>query len=351
MAKPARLFFAGLGTAISFAFNPLLSGSILIFFQYAPTTLQEPVLDFLAPYISLATLGRLIKLFTFTFWTNIAATVNSYLSWRAQNNWVEDKYDWDKEIVLITGASSGIGERVTELLAQKAVKVIVLDIQPPKEHIAAFKTVHFYHCDVTNTSQLASVAARIQSDHGDPTVLVNNAGIGLHGSILEKNITQIQKVLDINLVSHFSMIQQFLPSIVRNNHGHVVSIASMASYIAVGGMVDYCASKAGVAAFHEGLRQELKHIYKANKVRTSIVHPSWVKTPLLLEDWEKGLKGRGHLVMKLDDVAVPLADLILSGYSTQLLLPRNPVIYLMPGLRGWSHWAQEAIRDKSRLWG
>lgn len=198
------------------------------------------------------------------------------------------------------------------------------------------KTVHFYHCDVSAYDSLPDLAAQIRSEVGDPTVLVNNAGIGAKGGIVEKDIYLVQKVININLIANFAMIQQFLPAMIQKNHGHVISIASMASYMAVGGMADYCASKAGNAALHETLRQELRHNYKANKVRTSIVHPSWTKTPLLLADWEKQIRSKRHTIMKLDDVCLPLVDLILSGYSQQLLLPAgDPVIYLLPGLRGY----------------
>src|SRR4051794_26056793 len=95
-------------------------------------------------------------------------------------------------------------------------------------------SVHFYHCDVTDYAKLETIASEIRADHGDPTVLVNNAGIGHKLPIIEKDISTIRKVIDINLVSNFAMIQQFLPAMVAKNHGHVVSISSLASYMSVG---------------------------------------------------------------------------------------------------------------------
>lgn len=64
------------------------------------------------------------------------------------------------------------------------------------------------------------------------------------------------------------MVKEFLPSMIRDNHGHVITVASMASFVTVGEMVDYACTKASALAFHEGLGQELRYWYKAPKVRT-----------------------------------------------------------------------------------
>lgn len=135
--RPGALFVKGLGQAISFAFNPFIAGPILIFNQYAPPEFKSPVLDFLTDYVSESTISRIISFLTFTFWTNIVSRISSYLAWRVQNNWTEDVYDWKKEIVLITGTSSGFGERVTQLLAEKGITVVALDINPLPPTLAA----------------------------------------------------------------------------------------------------------------------------------------------------------------------------------------------------------------------
>jgi short-subunit dehydrogenase len=67
------------------------------------------------------------------------------------------------------------------------------------------------------------------------------------------------------------MVREFLPSMIEKNHGHVITIASMASFIGLGDMVEYSCTKASALAFHEGLRQELRLWYKAPKVRTTCV--------------------------------------------------------------------------------
>lgn len=122
---------------------------------------------------------------------------------------------------------------------------------------------------MTKSADVASVAATIRSAHGDPTVLVNNAGIGLGRTILDTTEDNIRRTFDVNVIAHFLLVREFLPAMVRANHGHVVTIASMASFAVISQNVDYSCTKAGALAFHEGLAGELKSRYKADKVRTT----------------------------------------------------------------------------------
>ncbi|RYC80259.1 hypothetical protein BFJ63_vAg16855 [Fusarium oxysporum f. sp. narcissi] len=151
-------------------------------------------------------------------------------------------------------------------LAKNCIKVISLDVVPPKNSLPA--NAYFYEADITTTKSIREVAERIRRDHGDPTVLVNNAGVAKGAPILDETEEQIRQVFDVNLIASFLLIQEFLPSMIQNNHGHVVSVASMASFVTGANNVDYACSKVGALAMHEGLAQELRHRYKAPKVRT-----------------------------------------------------------------------------------
>jgi short-subunit dehydrogenase len=113
------------------------------------------------------------------------------------------------------------------------------------------------------------VAAEIRKDVGEPTVLINNAGVGSATTILEGNEESIRRTFNVNTISHFIMVKEFLPAMVKKNHGHVVTIASMASFFTFAQMVDYACSKASALAFHEGLHSELRSRYNAPDVRTT----------------------------------------------------------------------------------
>jgi short-subunit dehydrogenase len=195
---------------------------------------------------------------------------NRFISRGALQNWTSNsRWNNDSELVLLTGGTSGIGKQVMEDLSASGVRVVILDINEPTFTLPS--NVSFYKADITNSENIAAVAKSIRQNHGEPTVLVNNAGVGHDGTILDEPESKIRQTFEVNTLSHFLMVKEFLPAMIKANHGHVVTIASMASFVALGEMVDYCCSKASALAFHEGLRQELKYWYNAPNVRTRYV--------------------------------------------------------------------------------
>jgi len=196
--------------------------------------------------------------------------IHSKLSEKVLNNFqVREPWVAENELVLLTGGSGGIGRQIMEDLSYNGVRVVILDVKQPPFELP--KNVTFYHTDITSSTPLSETATVIRNNHGDPTIIVNNAGVFHHGSILEKSEKDLRQTFDVNTVSHFLIMKEFLPALISRNNGHVVTIASVASFLAVGEMVDYCCSKASALAFHEGLGQELKLWYNAPNVRTRYV--------------------------------------------------------------------------------
>ena len=134
--------------------------------------------------------------------------------------------------------------------------------------VAERKLIHYYRCDVTSRDEIRQAGLAVRSDLGSPTILINNAGIGNAYTILDIPTEALRKLFDINLISHWSTIQEFLPDMIAKKKGHVMSVASLASFVALAGAVDYSCTKAAALAFHEGLTQELKYRYNAPHVRT-----------------------------------------------------------------------------------
>ncbi|EEH37628.2 hypothetical protein PAAG_08046 [Paracoccidioides lutzii Pb01] len=114
------------------------------------------------------------------------------------------------------------------------------------------------------------------------------------------------------------------PPMLKANHGHIITVASMASFLGLGGMAPYSCSKASAMAFHEALGQEVKLWYRADKVRTSIVFPYWVRTGMV-----RGLTGRGGRdvggmpVMDVEEVSGAVVKLVLGQRSGQVILPEG----------------------------
>ncbi|KAH7276241.1 hypothetical protein B0J15DRAFT_558461, partial [Fusarium solani] len=258
--------------------------------------------------------------------------LSKWMSRRKVNNYLTDKsWDWKREVVVVTGGSSGIGATIVAKLARRNVKVIILDLNGPQG--ALF--------DLSDPSAIASVADRVRKEHGDPTVLVNNAGIGNAMPLLDLPEPKIRKLFEVNIIALILLVKEFLPSMVQRNHGHIVNIASMASFSTQASNVDYACSKAAVLSFSEGLAQELRHIYKAHMVRTSVVHPTWVQTPMIAKLKEQG-KMRDPTVTP-EEVADRIVDQLYSTYGAQIVVPES--LGWVSLLRGFPGWLQDSMRD------
>ena len=142
-------------------------------------------------------------------------------------------------------------------------------------------------------------------------------------------------------MAHFWTVKEFLPAMIRNNHGHVVTVASMASFLGLGEIADYCTTKAGALAFHESLGQEIKYWYKAPKIRTSIIHPFWVATPMvqLLIDAGKHFK---QPIMTPDQISSAVVKQVVTQRSGQAIVPKY--LSIAAGIRGLPTWVQEKVR-------
>ncbi|KAL2871278.1 hydroxysteroid 17-beta dehydrogenase 11 [Aspergillus lucknowensis] len=269
--------------------------------------------------------------------------VNRALTNYSLNNWSRSR-EWDNknELVLITGGCSGIGKQIAVGLARKGVRVVVLDIQEPVFTLG--ENIAFYRADVTSSESIRAVAKKIRTTHGDPTVLLNNAGVGNEGTILGKSEARIRQTFEINTISHFLLVQEFLPAMVTQNHGHIVTIASMASFVSLGEMVDYSCSKASALAFHEGLSQELSMWYNAPSVRTSIIHPSWVRTPMI-----NTLTSAGDKFTQPILTPVEVADaIILPSYQLPMSFLRALPLWIQRGVGGLAARSLKTVTDWHR---
>ncbi|EOD50916.1 Short-chain dehydrogenase/reductase SDR [Neofusicoccum parvum] len=146
-------------------------------------------------------------------------------------------------------------------------------------------------------------------------------------------------------MSHFYTLQEFLPGMIEQKKGHVMAVASIASFWSGAAMSSYSCSKAAVLALHESLVQELKHRYRCPEIKTSIVHPHFTRTKLIA-GFEESLKKRKRAAPLLEpqDVADRMVKQILSGKSGQIFIPESTRI-LIPLVRGLPTWLQEFLRD------
>ncbi|KAE9966304.1 hypothetical protein BLS_007105 [Venturia inaequalis] len=273
---------------------------------------------------------------------------NNLLNIWARNNWQirnKEKWDWPKEVAVVTGGAGGIGVLVVEGLAKKGVKVAALDLVDLPERVAALPNVKFCKCDITSKDDVERAASEIRTSFGSPSILCNNAGIAHAHTILEAAPEYLTKLFNVNVISQFYTIQAFLPDMIKANKGHVISTASVASFVTCCGLVDYAASKAAVMALNEGLQQELKHRYNAPEIKTSIVHPIYVKTPLVTS-YAKSLEKSKAVQIDPKVVANAILKQIESGRSGKVVLPA--IFAPLANARAWADWVQQLIGDSSK---
>ncbi|GAA5889944.1 hypothetical protein JCM16303_004358 [Sporobolomyces ruberrimus] len=198
------------------------------------------------------------------------------------HGWKADPPVWNQQkgkgdVVLITGGSTGIGKEIVERLAKKTPNIAVLDMAPPTY---SSKNVQYYKCDITDPKAIAEVAKKVRAEIGQPTVLINNAGIARGKTILETKPEEFLLTYKVNVLGCHNILREFLPHIIKLNHGHIMTTASSASYAAIPNLSEYSCSKAAALALHETLAGELRHRYNAPRVRTSVVCPTKVSTQM-----------------------------------------------------------------------
>jgi all-trans-retinol dehydrogenase (NAD+) len=217
-------------------FNPVITGPLLYIFTIAPQGIQQPILQALNTYVSDLALGRTITVLKWLFALGLSTALNSFLSELAQNNfrWKSEKhrYDWSKEIAVVTGAGSGFGRLISEDFSSHGIRVMALDVHDslPVE-MQSNKKIHYYKCDITSVEAVNAAAEAIRSEHGNPSILINNAGVAFEGNILKATPEQVHRIFGVNTISHYFTVNAFLPSMIAQHKGHIVTMASMASFI------------------------------------------------------------------------------------------------------------------------
>ncbi|KAJ5752209.1 NAD(P)-binding protein, partial [Penicillium odoratum] len=267
---------------------------------------------------------------------------NAYLSKRDLNPKSTPK-SWDPEReIVVTGGSSGIGAAIVNLLVNRGTRTIILDISEPLNEL---KKTYSYKVDLANPEAIKLTAAKLRLEHGDPTVLINNAGIEFNKSILDLSEFQIRRTVDVNILAHFLLVQQFLPSMISNSRGHVLSVASLASFATSTINVEYACTKSTALALYEGLGQELRHVYMAAGVRNSIVNLGWARTLLIQKTVDSGV--RDGQILEPRYVAEVVVERILSGVAGQIFVPSSR--WVLTIIKALPCRIQEGMRNRLSL--
>nr|XP_012215645.1 PREDICTED: short-chain dehydrogenase/reductase family 16C member 6-like [Linepithema humile] len=253
------------------------------------------------------------------------------------------------EIVLVTGAGRGIGKELAIGYALLKATVVCWDIneetnQQTKNEIKKMGTdsVHAYRCDVTKREEVFKMAEKVRTEVGDVTILINNAGLGIVKTLLNYSDDEITRTINVNVIAHYWMLRAFLPSMIENNHGHVVALSSGLGIATSIYSTVYSPTKFAVRALMEAVNEELR---LSSKGKSLIKFTTAFPTVVFNRMFKKPIIKFPSLVSPLypKEAASLIINAQRKNYRERGILFR--VIPLLSFLRNFPNKAQECIKD------
>ena len=188
--------------------------------------------------------------------------------------------DFKNKVVLITGASSGIGKQTAIEFAKLGSNIILVartkdKLEEVENELKQFNVDTLVcTCDVSKQDQVEIMSKIVLEKFSSIDILVNNAGFAIYGSVLDLSINDIKSQMETNYFGMIYCTKNFLPSMIKKKSGHIVNVASVAASFGLPGIASYCASKFAMLGFSEGLKHELND----TGVGITVVSPIMVKT-------------------------------------------------------------------------
>jgi hypothetical protein len=188
--------------------------------------------------------------------------------------------DFKNKVVLITGASSGIGKQTAIEFAKLGSNIILVartknKLEQVENQLKQFNvTTLVCPCDVSKKEQVENMSKIVLKKFNSVDILINNAGFAIYGSVFDLSIDEIESQMETNYFGMIYCTKLFLPLMIKQKSGHIVNVASVAASFGLPGIASYCASKFAMLGFSEGLKHELS----GTGVGLTVVSPIMVKT-------------------------------------------------------------------------
>ncbi|ODN00338.1 Epidermal retinol dehydrogenase 2 [Orchesella cincta] len=231
--------------------------------------------------------------------------------------------DITDQVVLVTGAGSGIGRLMAKKLALNHGAVIVAwDInktgneETVQQIRAAGGKCYGYQVDVSSRESIYATAEKVKAEVGKVEILINNAGIVSGKKLLDTPDAMIEKTFDVNILSNFWTLKAFLPAMMKDGRGHIVTIASTAGLIGVNKLVDYCSSKYAAIGLSEAVQSELR-AEGYDKIYLTCVCPYYINTGMF-----DGVRSKVVSILKPEAVVNDIVAGILTNQE-QIVMPRS----------------------------
>lgn len=218
------------------------------------------------------------------------------------------------KVIVITGASSGLGKEIALEAAKAGANVVITGRNKVRlEHVmtslAAFNGKHAsYVMDVNETDSVNRVIQQIYNDYEQIDVMINNAGYGLFAAINEMTVEQYEQMMNTNFLGVVRCTKAVLPIMLEQGNGHIINIASLAGMIGNAKSTSYASTKHAVLGFTNSLRMELR----GKPITVSAINPGPIETPFFDQADPTGnyIKNVGFMLLQPEQVARKVVQVI-----------------------------------------
>ncbi|WP_119070559.1 SDR family NAD(P)-dependent oxidoreductase [Aggregatilinea lenta] len=186
----------------------------------------------------------------------------------------------EHDTALITGGGTGLGLGIARCFVEAGAHVIIAGRREDPLRTAVEELgprASYAILDVTDLDGMEQVAAQIVAQHGEISILVNNAGIHLKKPAEDTTPAELQTVLDTHVLGAFALSRALIPSMKRHGSGHILFIASMASLMGLPEVVAYAAAKTAILGLMRTMAVELAPA----RIRVNAIAPGWIESPMM----------------------------------------------------------------------
>lgn len=216
----------------------------------------------------------------------------------------------EEMVVLVTGASSGIGKSIAALLSSKGYKVYGTS-RNPSNGATAYEMLKL---DVNSDESVRSCISLIMKKSGRIDVLVNNAGYAMTGAIEELSISESKSQFDTNFFGMLRVTNEVLPIMREQSAGRIINMGSLAGSIPVAFQGMYAATKAAVLAYSDALRKEVKNL----NIKVSVIEPGFFNTKIIEKNVDSSKRIEEYRIPK-ERVLSKLRNALKNGGDPQLI--------------------------------